>query len=139
MTGVQTCALPIYIIARISTGVWTPAWSGPLTPLSFVLDHSVHFTDLVQFFCGPVRWLCAAPSRAGESRFGFAVVLGSESGASGCLEISNHESRGVKIGRAHVRTPVTNAHLVCRLLLENKTKRCRVNISRRSAVSRNNR
>src|SRR3546814_1130068 len=23
-----------------------------------------------------------------------------------------------KIGRAHVRTPVTNAHLVCRLLLE---------------------
>src|SRR3546814_3686822 len=29
---------------------------------------------------------------------------------------------GEQIGRAHVRTPVTNAHLVCRLLLE-KTKR----------------
>src|SRR3546814_2205339 len=27
-----------------------------------------------------------------------------------------------KIGRAHVRTPVTNAHLVCRLLLEKKHK-----------------
>src|SRR3546814_6642657 len=26
-----------------------------------------------------------------------------------------------KIGRAHVCTPVTNAHLVCRLLLEKKT------------------
>src|SRR3546814_10105486 len=26
----------------------------------------------------------------------------------------------VKIGRAHVGTPVTNAHLVCRLLLEKK-------------------
>src|SRR3546814_5471455 len=26
---------------------------------------------------------------------------------------------GMKIGRAHVCTPVTNAHLVCRLLLEN--------------------
>src|SRR3546814_6838764 len=26
----------------------------------------------------------------------------------------------VEIGRAHVWTPVTNAHLVCRLLLENK-------------------
>src|SRR3546814_1994930 len=25
-----------------------------------------------------------------------------------------------QIGRAHVRTPVTNAHLVCRLLLEKK-------------------
>src|SRR3546814_6805248 len=28
------------------------------------------------------------------------------------------EYRIVQIGRAHVRTPVTNAHLVCRLLLE---------------------
>src|SRR3546814_10654941 len=27
-----------------------------------------------------------------------------------------------EIGRAHVSTPVTNAHLVCRLLLENKTQ-----------------
>src|SRR3546814_2092908 len=27
-----------------------------------------------------------------------------------------------KIGRAHVWTPVTNAHLVCRLLLEKKQK-----------------
>src|SRR3546814_6056966 len=26
----------------------------------------------------------------------------------------------LEIGRAHVRTPVTNAHLVCRLLLEKK-------------------
>src|SRR3546814_5580886 len=28
----------------------------------------------------------------------------------------------LEIGRAHVRTPVTNAHLVCRLLLEKKNK-----------------
>src|SRR3546814_2451703 len=28
----------------------------------------------------------------------------------------------VQIGRAHVWTPVTNAHLVCRLLLEKKKK-----------------
>src|SRR3546814_8324404 len=28
----------------------------------------------------------------------------------------------LKIGRAHVCTPVTNAHLVCRLLLEKKKK-----------------
>src|SRR3546814_3203779 len=28
-----------------------------------------------------------------------------------------------EIGRAHVCTPVTNAHLVCRLLLEKKNKR----------------
>src|SRR3546814_4722123 len=32
-----------------------------------------------------------------------------------------HMTLGQKqIGRAHVRTPVTNAHLVCRLLLEKK-------------------
>src|SRR3546814_695196 len=28
-----------------------------------------------------------------------------------------------EIGRAHVRTPVTNAHIVCRLLLENKNNK----------------
>src|SRR3546814_9822641 len=31
-----------------------------------------------------------------------------------------HEARLHQIGRAHVLTPVTNAHLVCRLLLEKK-------------------
>src|SRR3546814_7863692 len=30
---------------------------------------------------------------------------------------------GQQIGRAHVWTPVTNAHLVCRLLLEKKKKK----------------
>src|SRR3546814_6183219 len=30
--------------------------------------------------------------------------------------------RAAKIGRAHVCTPITNAHLVCRLLLDKKTK-----------------
>src|SRR3546814_3459898 len=31
--------------------------------------------------------------------------------------------RSPQIGRAHVRTPVTNAHLVCRLLLEKKKRK----------------
>src|SRR3546814_8462386 len=30
------------------------------------------------------------------------------------------QAGGNEIGRAHVRTPVTNAHIVCRLLLETK-------------------
>src|SRR3546814_4107323 len=29
----------------------------------------------------------------------------------------------IEIGRAHVRTPVPNAHIVCRLLLEKKKKK----------------
>src|SRR3546814_5725619 len=33
-----------------------------------------------------------------------------------------HRHRRREIGRAHVCTPVTNAHLVCRLLLEKKKK-----------------
>src|SRR3546814_6965812 len=31
-------------------------------------------------------------------------------------------ARAAKIGRAHVCTPVTNAQIVCRLLIENNTK-----------------
>src|SRR3546814_3773048 len=39
----------------------------------------------------------------------------------GCGFLGHHAQLGErKIGRAHVRTPVTNAHLVCRLLLEKK-------------------
>src|SRR3546814_1117328 len=34
--------------------------------------------------------------------------------------IPGKNKRAPKIGRAHVLTPVTNAHLVCRLLLEKK-------------------
>src|SRR3546814_7909273 len=34
--------------------------------------------------------------------------------------------KGREIGRAHVRTPVTNAHLVCRLLLEKKNKNLKI-------------
>src|SRR3546814_9552008 len=33
---------------------------------------------------------------------------------------AEHVDRDAEIGRAHVLTPVTNAHLVCRLLLEKK-------------------
>src|SRR3546814_17833388 len=39
------------------------------------------------------------------------------------IDIERHERRpdgSTEIGRAHVCTPVTNAHLVCRLLLEKK-------------------
>src|SRR3546814_2636485 len=43
-------------------------------------------------------------------------------GAAKEAERRTQGSRG-QIGRAHVCTPVTNAHLVCRLLLENKKTR----------------
>src|SRR3546814_9811377 len=36
------------------------------------------------------------------------------------IELAEMEGDEAQIGRAHVCTPVTNAHLVCRLLLEKK-------------------
>lgn len=88
--------------ARITSGVWTPAWSKTLTPFSFVLDHSVHFLDLMRFYGGPVAWVSAVKTQASEERFGFAILLGYESGAAGLLEISNYESRGVPNERIQI-------------------------------------
>src|SRR3546814_2722919 len=48
------------------------------------------------------------------SRSAQVTCLGSAVGAVACGD--------VEIGRAHVCTPVTNAHIVCRLLLEKKKK-----------------
>src|SRR3546814_3558883 len=43
--------------------------------------------------------------------------------AAGFFLTFNRNKRSIEIGRAHVLTPVTNAHLVCRLLLEKKKKK----------------
>src|SRR3546814_1384532 len=53
--------------------------------------------------------------------------------ASPCLRRGRGKSSRLKplpheIGRAHVCTPVTNAHLVCRLLLEKKNKKLTASI-----------
>src|SRR3546814_3401846 len=42
-------------------------------------------------------------------------------GYDGKLTYVGMNDPATQIGRAHVWTPVTNAHLVCRLLLEKKT------------------
>src|SRR3546814_9658454 len=82
-----------------------------------------------------------APGRLGEA----AIALGRQTGAS--IGMSDQSLAGMatpavegrmtveaalkrlvkgsgpsKIGRAHVCTPVTNSHLVCRLLLENTAR-----------------
>jgi myo-inositol 2-dehydrogenase / D-chiro-inositol 1-dehydrogenase len=84
-----------HVTARICSGVWTPVWSNELTPFAFVLDHSVHYLDLIQFYAGPVASVTAELSQAKADRFGYAVLLRFKSGATGLLEISNYESRGV--------------------------------------------
>src|SRR3546814_9144577 len=50
------------------------------------------------------------------------VTMGSLGDRFGRRRILLTGGIGFEIGRAHVCTPVTNAHLVCRLLLEKKKK-----------------
>src|SRR3546814_2444835 len=78
----------------------------------------------------------AAADEAGDDaivvtgiRSSLATALGEKRTSDNIVEVIQAEDIGklpdqnlaeVQIGRAHVRTPVTNAHLVCRLLLEKK-------------------
>src|SRR3546814_3446266 len=50
---------------------------------------------------------------------GHLELLGQEVAEARRVEHAGHAD-DLQIGRAHVLTPVTNAHLVCRLLLEKK-------------------
>src|SRR3546814_12653088 len=63
-------------------------------------------------------WIAADGATAGGYRDGAR----SRPSAPGRKPYSRDIPDRHKIGRAHVRTPVTNAHLVCRLLLEKKKK-----------------
>src|SRR3546814_3428592 len=73
------------------------------------------------------RWrigsLASAPlSMPGVGRGRWSVELVRQRGGPPfSLELEACDDQGRQIGRAHVRTPVTNAHLVCPLLLETKT------------------
>src|SRR3546814_7763679 len=67
-----------------------------------------------------------ADSAAREARFGRAMQSKAQRLEQRRCEPCSADRGGGehdKIGRAHVCTPVTNAHLVCRLLLEKKKKK----------------
>src|SRR3546814_7349735 len=58
--------------------------------------------------------------RAAPAMLGAILVDQTAYGATCGIVNTGDAARTDEIGRAHVRTPVTNAHLVCRLLLEKK-------------------
>src|SRR3546814_4707996 len=62
--------------------------------------------------------------RAGRARASSAsrrkLVVSIIGGGTRAIEAAGGGGDGTEIGRAHVCTPVTNAHPVCRLLLEKK-------------------
>src|SRR3546814_1764443 len=90
-------------------------------PRSTRTDTLVPYTTLFRS-CAP--W----ESPLANTRNGTRIEYGSSTKPNTCIRPSNHTtpnaavspSNIVQIGSAHVCTPVTNAHLVCRLLLEKK-------------------
>src|SRR3546814_2613435 len=58
----------------------------------------------------------------GEEEFHLAHRIAAARQFAKAQHLFARGDRGPEIGRAHVCTPVTNAHLVCRLLLEKKKK-----------------
>lgn len=84
-----------HISARLRSGPYVPVWAKGASAEAFVLDHSIHYLDLMRFYGGPIESVVALPSPQLGDRVGFAVSLRFKSGATGLLEISNYETRGV--------------------------------------------
>src|SRR3546814_5040226 len=84
-----------------------PIWRSPATPRAAMLTTNPFDDDKLREECGVFGVSGAADSAA-------ALV------ALGLHALQHRGQEAAEIGRAHVCTPVTNAHLVCRLLLETK-------------------
>src|SRR3546814_1420164 len=69
-------------------------------------------------FIPPQEWL-ERPGSVGRADWGTLHIC-DEEGGEGPPGVDGLVSFEGEIGRAHDRTPVTNAHLVCRLLSEKK-------------------
>src|SRR3546814_2932988 len=88
-------------------------------PISIRTDTFLPFTTLFRSFEHPGFLLL------GRGRLSIRIKAGMGEGADALQDRRDGRKErladlGEQIGRAHVRTPVTNAHLVCRLLLEKK-------------------
>src|SRR3546814_3925837 len=86
------------MLASSNNGSMAPRSAASLTPLLLTAKYSC---------CAGLEWAFAQANRPRVQAARLASRM--------FLRFMARE-----IGRAHVRTPVTNAHLVCRLLLEKK-------------------
>src|SRR3546814_4505709 len=110
LTLVEMLALALLVLqgARLLWAVVTPvgsygAWEGRQAQIPEAAVRQVLFASFEPFF------------RAGQPASGREVVVTS-------LALQVYGIRLNEIGRAHVCTPVTNAHLVCRHLLQKKER-----------------
>src|SRR3546814_6554822 len=98
----QALYLGILKVLRITASSWLSDSRRRITPIGL--------TSLPRYSIGCHFFLSRMTSVPANACSGVAPVFSSMSG------------RTCKIGRAHVCTPVTIAHLVCRLLLVKKNK-----------------
>src|SRR3546814_2877376 len=133
VTGVQTCALPILHKLDIARQAVATRLQFELLPeQSILLGNDVLsgqgqrlVLEPVDLDISGVGTLRIQPGgediadlgRRRQAAHDHLEAMLTERQVSGLGEA---EERAEQIGRAHVRTPVTNAHLVCRLLLEKK-------------------
>src|SRR3546814_1872959 len=132
VTGVQTCALPIYLLALliISGGAYAEFLKAPI-PVSFQEafnqllcltapnETNVQMAFLRDLFV--CMMLAPLLVRWPERRLILLATMTAVWAIFGLLVPLLLRPAILPIGSAHVCTPVTNAHLVCRLLLEQHT------------------
>src|SRR3546814_9326922 len=94
-------------------GIMSGAMRAPMTGALFAVELTGHFTAL------PLTIAAAGASYALSVLLMRRSILTEKIARRG-RQIQTSEHRPPKIGRAHVCTPVTNAHLVCRHMLEKK-------------------
>lgn len=91
-----------FLEAKLTYGNFVPTWVDRLTLNAFLLDHSIHYLDLIQHLAGPVDRLSAEAVDRGAGRLALAVSLRFRSGAVGTLHLSSLESRGHPTERLHL-------------------------------------
>src|SRR3546814_2184804 len=116
VTGVQTCALPISVDAGRAGERATylaNSLSGQTERAAGLADYLVTLISSG----APLDALPAELSPSAPSPERIADAVAAHLRADHATIVVAGDSKQWEIGRAHVWTPVTNAHLVCRLLL----------------------
>src|SRR3546814_3999572 len=102
------------VTGGLATGFLVNNVTGPVS-----VSNSGYIVDVSSTTGDPVSGVVVTSGSSETVRFADAVVGGTD--YKGDLIVTGSGfATGVEIGRAHVCTPVTNAHLVCRLLLAQK-------------------
>src|SRR3546814_10691379 len=114
VTGVQTCALPISCILTL-TIIHSSRTTDGFRPIRIVVDGGTLQARIEQL-------VSVSSTRYRASTSDLSTWWSSPALRKLILrEASRLDAfSGCQIGRAPVRTPVTNAHLVCHILLEKK-------------------